>query len=128
MKGQANIPLCLLCKKHSVYGKAICCAHCLFKKHLTEIGCSWTEESLFHPERKWRWDFVIFPGAAHTARFAVEIQGQIWHKGGHTSGKGMQRDMDKRNAGVMLGWRILTFSTDDILRGRAKAFLAEHLK
>jgi hypothetical protein len=40
----------------------------------------------------------------------------------------MQRDMDKRNHGVMLGWRILTFSSADVLRGHAKAFLQEHLK
>jgi hypothetical protein len=118
--------LCLLCKKRSV-SKGLCCAHCLLKKHLTEIGCGWQTEVVFHPQRKWRWDFVLFPDLAGGSRIAVEIQGQIWHKGGHTSGKGMQRDMDKRNAGVMLGWRVLTFSTDDVIRGRAKAFIYEHL-
>jgi hypothetical protein len=113
--------LCLLCKKRPV-SKGLCCAHCLLEKHLRCLRLAFAPEALFHTQRKWRWDYVL---PEH--RIAIEIQGQIWHKGGHTSGKGMQRDMDKRNAGVMLGWRVLTFSTEDVIKGRAKAFLAEHL-
>jgi very-short-patch-repair endonuclease len=98
--------------------------HELFAKHLTELGLEFGREVQFHSVRRWRWDFTL---PEHGV--AIEIQGAIWagRKGGHTGGKGMQRDMDKRNAGVMLGWRLLTFSTQDINRGRAKAFLKEHL-
>jgi len=95
-------------------------SHILFRKHLTELGLRWDEEVKFHPVRLWRWDFVLVDH-----RIAIEICGQIWKKGGHSSGLGIQRDYDKRNAGVMLGWRVLTFSTRDVLYGRAKAFLAE---
>jgi len=112
--------LCLLCKKR--FSDGLFCAHCTFEKHMKSMNLTIEPEFLFHPQRKWRWDYIL---SGH--RIAVEIQGQIWHKGGHTSGKGMQRDMDKRNAGVMLGWRVLTFSTDDVIRGRAKAFIYEHL-
>jgi very-short-patch-repair endonuclease len=99
-------------------------ADILLAKHLEELGLPFATEVRFHPQRLWRWDFAITD-----ARIAIEIQGAIWagRKGGHTGGFGAQRDMDKRNAGVMLGWRVLTFSTADVLKGRAKAFLQEHL-
>jgi very-short-patch-repair endonuclease len=98
--------------------------HELFAKHLTELGLRFEREVRFHPLRRWLWDFTL---PEH--RIAIEIQGAIWagRKGGHTGGKGMQRDMDKRNAGAMLAWCLLTFSTQDISRGRAKAFIAEHI-
>lgn len=97
----------------------------LLQKHLKELGLKFETEHRFHPVRLWRFD-VILPDH----RIAIEIQGSIWagRKGGHTGGHGMQRDMDKRNAGVMLGWRVLTFSSRDVLQGRAKEFLKLHLK
>jgi very-short-patch-repair endonuclease len=99
-------------------------AHILFEKHLAELRLKFARESLFHPTRKWRWDYVLLD-----SNVAIEIQGGFYRgKGGHNSINGMQRDMDKLNAGVMLGWRVLHFSTADVLTGRAKAFLAEHLK
>lgn len=99
-------------------------AEILFCKHLRELRLRFEQEVRFHPTRLWRWDFTL-PDVG----VAIEIQGAIWagRKGGHTGGFGVQRDMDKRNAGVMLGWRVLTFSTRDVLQGRAKAFLVEHL-
>lgn len=101
--------------------------HTLFKKHLYELRLGWTQEVKFHALRGWKWDFALYRDR-EPLNIAVEICGQIWRKGGHSSGKGIQRDYDKGNAGTMLGWRVLHFSTDDILRGRAKAFLAEHLR
>ena len=102
-------------------------AHILLAKHLQELGLHFEQEVLFHPVRKWRWDFII-RGDEHGGRLAIEIQGGFYRGvGGHNSISGMQRDMDKRNAGVMLGWRVLTFSSADVLRGRARAFLKEHL-
>lgn len=99
-------------------------AHILFRKHLSELGLTFEAETRFHSVRLWRWDFTL-PDHG----IAIEIQGGFYRgKGGHNSINGMQRDMDKRNAGVMCGWRVLTFSTADVLRGRAKAFLAESLK
>jgi len=96
----------------------------LFAKHLKELGVKFEREVRFHPVRRWRFDFVLTD-----YRIAVEICGSIWkgRAGGHSSGFGLQRDFDKRNAGVMLGYRILTFSSRDVLYGRAKAFLVEHL-
>lgn len=104
-------------------------SHTLLRKHLDELCVKYETEYRFHPIRKWRWDFILL-NRLTSPLIAIEIQGSVWagRKGGHTGGIGMQRDMDKRNAGVALGWRVLTFSTQDVLRGRAKAFLAEHIK
>jgi hypothetical protein len=115
-------------------------AHVLFEKHLRELDIGWQREYLFHPKRKWRFDYVVGPklgitkegqrlfNANHPSRsFAVEIEGAIWSRGRHTRGKGYQADLDKYNAATMLGYRVLRFSTADILRGRAKAFLREWL-
>jgi hypothetical protein len=107
-------------------------AHILFEKHLAELGLQFRREWRFHPLRKWRFDYVLgdfVNGHWEPNRVGIEIQGGFYRgKGGHNSINGMQRDMDKLNASVMLGWRVLHFSTADVLRGRAKAFLAEHLK
>lgn len=98
-------------------------AHILFEKHLQELGYgSWETEARFHPERKWRFDFLL-PG-----KVAVEIEGAIFANGRHTRGKGYQGDLDKYNQATAMGYKVFRFSTQDVLRGRAKAFLAEHLK
>ena len=102
-------------------------AEVLFAKHLTELGLWFRSEVKFHPHRRWRFDFV----AALQDRgpyYAIEIDGGIWTQGRHTRGKGRQSDMDKLNHATIMGYRVLTFSTQDVLRGRAKEFLKLHLK
>jgi len=68
-------------------------------------------EVKFHPTRQWRFDFVW-----HQQRVAVEIHGGTFMAGrtGHTSGVGVQRDCEKSNAAVLLGWRVLHFTTQDL--------------
>jgi hypothetical protein len=109
-------------------------AHLLFEKHLKELGLDFERECRFHATRKWRLDYVLYAGEhatkpEHLSRIgiAVEIEGAIWVRGRHTRGKGYQADLDKYNAATMSGYRVLRFSTDDVMRGRAKAFLKEHL-
>lgn len=66
-------------------------------------------------------------GGREVYPLAIEIEGGLFVQGRHSRGVGMQKDMDKYNAATMMGYRVLRFSTTDVLRGRAKAFLAEHL-
>lgn len=68
-------------------------------------------EHRFHPVRRWRFDF-----AWPDQRVAVEIQGGTFSRGksGHTSGVGVQRDCEKRNAATLLGWRVLFYTTKDL--------------
>jgi hypothetical protein len=55
----------------------------------------------FHPTRKWTWDFC-WPELG----VALEIEGAIFVKGGHSSGVGIVRDCDKQNAAMALGWHL----------------------
>jgi very-short-patch-repair endonuclease len=95
-------------------------AHLLLEKHLTELKLYFLAEHPFHTTRKWRLDYYL-PDKG----IAIEIEGGIWSRGRHTRGKGFQADLDKYNHATMLGYRLLRFSSEDVLRGRAKAFLAE---
>lgn len=94
-------------------------AEILFAKHLKELGLEFKTEVGFLCNRKWRWDFML---VEH--RMAIEIDG--YFKGRHGAGWGA--DNEKRNTGVMLGWRVLVFSTKDVMTGKAKEFLEDYLK
>lgn len=56
--------------------------------------------------RDWRFDF-----AWPVQKVAVEIEGGTWKgKGGHTTGVGYQKDCEKYNAAIELGWRVLRYT------------------
>lgn len=72
-------------------------------------GPALIKEYVFHPTRKWRLD------AAHVAtRVGVEISGQIWRKGGHTTGTGIMRDAEKSFHANLLGWVVFTLTPNMI--------------
>lgn len=52
--------------------------------------------------RNWRWDFCW---ADHW--LALEVQGAIFTQGRHTRGAALLREMEKLNAGAMLGYRVM---------------------
>lgn len=88
----------------------------LLEYHLKELKIPFKAQVQFDPERKWRLDFLL---TEH--RIGIEIDG--YFKGRHGAGWGA--DNEKRNAATMQGIRVLVFSTKDVLRGQAKAYL-EH--
>jgi len=67
----------------------------------------WVAEFQGITGRKFRFD-----AANPTLKIALEVDGGIWlgRNGGHTSGFGRERDMEKLNLAVLEGWRILTYS------------------
>lgn len=73
--------------------------------------------------RKWRADFA-FPDR----KLLVEIEGGSWVNGAHSRGLHFQSDCDKYNHAVMLGWKVLRFTTDDVTHGRAIAMLERVFK
>ena len=77
-------------------------------------------EYRFHPKRRWRFDF-----AWPKMKLAVEVEGGTWSGGRHTRGGGFAKDCEKYNAAVMLGWRVLRFTSGMIKRGEALEFLCE---
>ncbi|MFZ4413206.1 MAG: hypothetical protein ACOYOV_09005 [Bacteroidales bacterium] len=68
-------------------------------------------ELVFHPTRKWRYDFAIIEH-----KIAIEVEGGVWTNGRHTRGKGFIEDIEKYNAGTTLGWRILRVTPENLLK------------
>lgn len=66
-------------------------------------------EHRFAPPRRWRFDRCwIKP----SQMLAVEIEGGVWTGGRHTRGKGYTADVEKYNAAVLAGWRVLRFTSN----------------
>ncbi len=61
------------------------------------------------PNRRFRFDYVNF-----NAKVAIEINGQIWHKGGHSSGNGLIRDYQKNNLAIAHGFVVFQLSSEMI--------------
>jgi len=71
------------------------------------------------PQRRWRFDYAI-----PSLKIAVEVSGGVWMPvSGHRSGKGIMRDYVKSNEAQLLGWILLTFTPDQILKGEDIPFL-----
>ena len=66
------------------------------------------KEFIFHPTRKWRFDFAI-----PEYKIAIEIDGGVWNYGRHNRAQGYLADMKKFNAAASLGWIVLKFTPDE---------------
>ena len=103
-------------------------AHILLEKHLAELGLYWLPEYRFNDVRRWRLDYLLTSWKHKSSlRIGIEIDGGVYSGGRHVRGAGFENDMRKLNTAEMQGIRVLRFSTNMVLRGEAKAFLAEHL-
>lgn len=69
-------------------------------------------EYRFHPERRWRFDY-----AWPDKKIALEQEGGVWIRGGHTTGKGIERDIEKYNEAIRLGWYVVRATPRMIQRG-----------
>lgn len=77
-------------------------------------------EYRFHPHRRWRFDYAWVD-----QQVALEIEGGIWIKtkdgghGRHNRPVGFTNDMEKYNAAVILGWKVLRVTPEQISNGYA---------
>lgn len=62
--------------------------------------------------RKFRVDYLFRP-----ERIVIECNGQIWKKGGHSSGTGLLRDYEKLNMLQAAGYRVFQYTPDQLARG-----------
>lgn len=65
----------------------------------------------FHPVRRWRADFIW-----RDQMVIVEMMGGVWMKtrtgrsGGHAFPAKLEKDYEKMNAAISLGWRVYQFT------------------
>lgn len=78
------------------------------------IGLKPVCEYKFHKERRWRADFA-FPDQ----RVLVEFEGGVFSGGRHTRGAGFEKDCEKYNSAVMLGYHVLRFTKRHVESGEA---------
>lgn len=75
-------------------------------------------ELLFHPKRKWRFDY-----AWPASMIALEIHGGIHSGGRHTRGRGFVEDRAKMNEAALLGWTVLEVTPEHIKTSQLRAWL-----
>lgn len=95
----------------------------LFEFHLKAAKVpGWIREHRFHTERRWRFDF-----AWPSRKIGVEIEGlsSVGKGGRHQRISGYRKDLEKYNAAVLAGWRVLRFTSDQVSKGEALAQLLE---
>ena len=80
-------------------------------------------EFRFNPERRYRADF-----AWPSYMLILEIEGGTWIKGRHVTGTGFQEDIYKYNSMVLLGYRVLRATTQDVNSGIALQTLEAALR
>ena len=79
-------------------------------------------EHRFHPTRRWRFDFS-WP----SRMIAAEIEGGTWSGGRHTRGSGYEKDCEKYNEAVRLGWSVLRFTGKMVKNGSGILLIKEML-
>ena len=87
-------------------------------------------EIRFHTDRKWRFDFGI-----KSIGLAIEIEGGVGtgkfggtKKSRHNQSEGYQNDCHKYNEAQRLGWTVLRFTGEDVMRGYAIDYTEKFLR
>ena len=75
-----------------------------------DLGVEVVREFRFHPQRRWRFDYAI-----PSERIALEVEGGVWTGGRHTSPRGFLGDIEKYNAAVVAGWRVVRTTPDRLM-------------
>lgn len=94
-----------------------------FALHCAAYRIEMVREFIFHPKRKWRFDFAL-----PEQRIAIECEGGLWTGGRHTRGSGAIGDMQKYNEAARLGWKVFRFDGNAVASGEAIQYLRDVLK
>lgn len=71
-------------------------------------------EFQFAPPRRWRADFCVLD-----RKLLIEVEGGTWTNGRHNRGSGMEADCVKYATAVLLGYKLLRFTTSQVVSGYA---------
>lgn len=92
--------------------------------HLSQAGLPPPEREVrFLPARRWRFD-LAWPDR----KLAVEVHGGVYTNGRHTRGKGFTRDREKMNEALLLGWRVLEVTSEQVQSGQALTWIEKALE
>ena len=75
-------------------------------------------EHVFSPPRRWRFD-IAWP----TFMLALEIEGGTSNRGRHNRPVGYEKDCEKYNNAILLGWRVLRVTSRQVMEGEALAWV-----
>lgn len=103
-----------------------------FARQLDIARIEYEREYVAIPGRKFRWDFH-FPVdcwmvGLPSSPILLEVQGGIWIQGGHSTGTGIERDMEKGNLATIHGFRTLQVGKKHIKNGQALRWVQEAVK
>lgn len=76
----------------------------------------------FHEDRKWAFDF-----AWPRRKFALEVEGGVHSGGRHVRGAGYTADCEKYAEALLLGWRVLRATGEQVKNGTAAGWLERAL-
>ena len=79
-------------------------------------------EYRFSAPRRWRFDF-----AWPERMLALEIEGGVHNRGRHTRPIGFEKDCEKYNCALVLGWKVLRVTRNHIVCGDALAWVEDML-
>tara|TARA_R110000868_G_scaffold16350_13_gene73586 strand:+ start:318 stop:725 length:408 start_codon:yes stop_codon:yes gene_type:complete len=77
----------------------------LFALHREKKIPQYTSELIFHPTRKFRFDWAI-----PDLKVAIEFEGIMSNKSRHTTVTGYSKDCIKYNLAACLGWKVLRYT------------------
>lgn len=77
----------------------------------TDLKVECVKEHMFHPKRKWRFDYAI---PEH--KIALEVEGGVWTGGRHIRAQGFLGDMEKYNTATLMGWRVFRTTPDNLYK------------
>lgn len=75
----------------------------------TVFGIKFEREVVFYPARRWRFDYALT-----CCGMALEIEGGVWTKRGHTSGSNFLSDIEKYNKATIMGWKLLRIASHKV--------------
>lgn len=61
-------------------------------------------EYRFHKTRRWRFDVAI-----PKLQIAFECEGGTWSRGRHVTPQGFEKDLEKYNTAMLMGWKVYRF-------------------
>lgn len=88
---------------------------------LTKAGHPFIREYVFHPTRKWRFDFIVAMMVCDEdhPRIAVEVDGGVGNRSRHFNREGLAKDLEKRNEAMLAGWDVLHVMPKQVRDGTA---------